>query len=93
MSGGLHLRGCPCLTATIFVSPSGIPRVNEHISGLEKLLKGVPTFTPPNAPSGQRQRRSGGWWFKSTSPHGNVWGGRSASSVLTNQIAAFLPLL
>lgn len=45
----------------------GIPTVNEHISGLEKLLKGVPTFTPPNTPSGQR--RSGSWWFKSTSPH------------------------
>ncbi|KAM5125939.1 uncharacterized protein ACMZJ9_021256 [Mantella aurantiaca] len=45
----------------------GIPAVNEHISGLEKLLKGVPTFTPPNTPSGQR--RSGSWWFKSTSPH------------------------
>ncbi|XP_072269171.1 uncharacterized protein [Pyxicephalus adspersus] len=45
----------------------GIPSINEHISGLEKLLKGVPTFTPPNTPSGQR--RSGSWWFKSTSPH------------------------
>ncbi|XP_068091419.1 uncharacterized protein [Hyperolius riggenbachi] len=45
----------------------GVPAVNEHISGLEKLLKGVPTFTPPNNPS--RQKPSGSWWFKTTSPH------------------------
>ncbi|XP_069815325.1 uncharacterized protein [Dendropsophus ebraccatus] len=44
-----------------------VTAVNEHLSGLEKLLKGVPTFTPANRPSGQAW--SGGWWFKSTSPH------------------------
>ncbi|XP_044149692.1 uncharacterized protein LOC122938321 isoform X4 [Bufo gargarizans] len=44
-----------------------VPAVNEHISGLEKLLKGVPTFTP--APRGSGQAWSGSWWFKSTSSH------------------------
>ncbi|XP_056374750.1 uncharacterized protein LOC130272835 isoform X2 [Hyla sarda] len=49
-------------------SRGAVPAVNEHLSGLEKLLKGVPTFTPGSRPSGQ-QAWSGGWWFKSTSPH------------------------
>ncbi|KAM3928578.1 uncharacterized protein RB166_006538 isoform 1-T6 [Leptodactylus fuscus] len=44
-----------------------VPAVNEHLSGLEKLLKGVPTFTPAGRGSGQAW--SGSWWFKSTSSH------------------------
>ncbi|XP_075683975.1 uncharacterized protein LOC142652234 isoform X3 [Rhinoderma darwinii] len=46
---------------------AAVPVINEHLSGLEKLLKGVPTFTPGNRPSGQAW--SGNWWFKSTSSH------------------------
>ncbi|KAM4028404.1 uncharacterized protein ACNLHF_023768 isoform 2-T2 [Anomaloglossus baeobatrachus] len=42
-----------------------VPAVNEHLSGLEKLLNGVPTFPPVSRPSGQAL--GGGWWFKSTS--------------------------
>ncbi|XP_063780699.1 uncharacterized protein LOC134928664 isoform X2 [Pseudophryne corroboree] len=45
----------------------GVPVVNEHLSGLEKLLKGVPTFTPTNHASAQKW--NGSWWFRSTSPH------------------------
>ncbi|OCT75325.1 uncharacterized protein XB22065601.L isoform X2 [Xenopus laevis] len=46
---------------------AGVPVVNEHLSGLEKLLKDVPAFTPSNQPSGYRQNAT--WWFKSTSSH------------------------
>ncbi|XP_073533145.1 uncharacterized protein [Phyllobates terribilis] len=42
-----------------------VPAVNEHLSGLEKLLNGVPTFPPASRPSGQAL--GGSWWFKSTS--------------------------
>ncbi|XP_077124040.1 uncharacterized protein LOC143781358 isoform X2 [Ranitomeya variabilis] len=42
-----------------------VPAVNEHLSGLEKLLSGVPTFPPASRPSGQAL--GGSWWFKSTS--------------------------
>ncbi|XP_072010577.1 uncharacterized protein [Engystomops pustulosus] len=48
-------------------SRGAVPAVNEHLSGLEKLLKGVPTFTPAGRGSGQAW--SGSWWFKSTSSH------------------------
>ncbi|XP_031760195.1 uncharacterized protein LOC101731566 isoform X1 [Xenopus tropicalis] len=46
---------------------AGVPAVNEHLSGLEKLLKDVPAFPPSNQPSGYRQNAT--WWFKSTSSH------------------------
>ncbi|XP_066440897.1 uncharacterized protein [Eleutherodactylus coqui] len=48
-------------------SRGGVPAVNEHLSGLEKLLKGVPTFTPANRPSGQAW--GGSWWFKNAPSH------------------------
>ncbi|XP_075070333.1 uncharacterized protein LOC142159384 isoform X4 [Mixophyes fleayi] len=48
-------------------SRGGVPVVNEHLSGLEKLLKGVPTFTQTSNASAQAW--SGSWWFKSTSSH------------------------
>ncbi|XP_075444321.1 uncharacterized protein LOC142487972 isoform X4 [Ascaphus truei] len=48
----------------------GVSAVNEHLSGLEKLLKDMPAFgsrPPSNNPS--VCSRNGTWWFKSTSPH------------------------
>ncbi|KAM4687427.1 uncharacterized protein O3C94_005962 [Discoglossus pictus] len=50
----------------------GAPAVNEHLSGLEKLLKDMPAFGsrhPSNSPHSNAHGQSVSWWFKSTSPH------------------------
>ncbi|XP_063309232.1 uncharacterized protein LOC134609502 [Pelobates fuscus] len=44
----------------------GVTTVNEHLSGLEKLLKDMSSLASTNHPSEYSQ--SATWWFKSTTP-------------------------